>query len=147
MYSWVLMAHILGASIWIGGHLYLIVSLLPAILKNRDVARLLAFEQSYEKLGMVSLLVQVITGLYLAKRLVPDISMWFGGAGVLSALLTIKLSLLAMTIMVALHARFRAIPKLNTDTLPVMAVHIIAIGVLGVAFLMAGVAIRLGGLF
>lgn len=137
-----LIFHLLGASVWVGGHLYLVLCLLPSILKDRDVARLLAFEKSFEKLGMSALIIQVLTGLYLIKQLLPDMALWLGGAGVLSALVMMKLSLLALTVLTALSAQLLVIPRLSTQNLPLMAGHVVVITLLALAFLLTGVTFR-----
>ncbi|WP_257791643.1 hypothetical protein [Solilutibacter oculi] len=41
------MLHLLGASVWVGGHLVLALGVLPGVLRQRDVAMLLAFESRY----------------------------------------------------------------------------------------------------
>ena len=44
MYAVILFLHVLGATIWVGGHLVLAVCWLPGILRDRAPAPLLAFE-------------------------------------------------------------------------------------------------------
>ena len=61
-----------------------------------------------------------------------------------SRLVLVKLALLAATVGLAVHARLRVIPRLDAATLPVLAYHIVAVTLLGVALLVAGVAIRTG---
>lgn len=144
----VLIAHLLGASVWTGGHLILCLALLPKILANKDVAALMAFEQQFEKVGMPALLLQMLTGLWMAHKLLPDVSMWFGFETFLdndiSILITAKLALLTLTILVALHARFRVIPTLSKESLPFFACHIVTITVLSVGFVIVGSLFRTG---
>ena len=45
----------------------------------------------------------------------------------------------------ALHARLKLIPQLTDATLGTLAAHIIAVTVLAVLFVVAGVAFRFGG--
>jgi hypothetical protein len=59
----------------------------------------------------------------------------------------IKLALLAATVALAIHARLRVIPRLEAATLRVLAYHVVAVTLLGVALLVVGVGIRTGGLF
>lgn len=139
-----LIGHILGACIWVGGHVYLVLCLLPRILKTQDVARLLAFEQSFERLGMSALVVQVLTGLWMVKRMLPDWSLWLTLDNDLSKLIALKLLWLLLTILVAAHAQLRVIPTLSARTLPLMAAHVVAITVLSVLFLLTGVGFRYG---
>jgi putative copper export protein len=57
--------HTLGATVWTGGHLVLAVTVLPQALKNRDPDRIHQFEEHFEGFGLIALLIQVITGLWL----------------------------------------------------------------------------------
>ena len=43
MYGWALLLHVLGATIWTGGHLILALTILPRVLREQDVAGLLKF--------------------------------------------------------------------------------------------------------
>lgn len=77
MYSYILLIHILAATIWTGGHLILSILILPKALRAKDPEILLEFENGFEKIGMPALFLQVATGLWLAYQLVPEISRWF----------------------------------------------------------------------
>ena len=55
------------------------------------------------------------------------------------------LGLLAVTAALALHARFRVIPKLSDATLPALAWHIRIVTLAAVLFVLAGVSVRFGG--
>jgi hypothetical protein len=52
--------------------------------------------------------------------------------------------LLGATGALAVHARLRVVPQLDAATLRFLAYHIVAVTLLGVALLVAGVAIRTG---
>ena len=125
MYKIALILHLFGASIWVGGHLYLLIRLMPDFIRQNDTAGFLAFERSYEPLGMTALGVQIITGFYMLITLLPP-SLWGQNMGILTALVHGKLTWLILTILTALHARFRIIKKLengthNKNTLTIMA--------------------------
>lgn len=68
-----------------------------------------------------------------------------GSATPIATLLAIKLLLLGDTVSLALHARLRLIPRLSDEDLSPLAWHIGCVTVLAVAFVVAGVGIRLGG--
>lgn len=55
--------HLLGAAVWVGGHLVLSISVLPRALRARDPGIIREFESGFERLGIPALLVQVVTGL------------------------------------------------------------------------------------
>ena len=145
MYSYVLLTHVLGATIWTGGHLVLASVVLPRALATRDPAVLLAFESGFERIGMPALVVQVITGAWMAHTIRPDIVAWFSLSDSPSRLITLKLALLLATVLTALDARLRIVPGLSARTLPAMARRVIVVSVLSVAFVIAGVSFR-GGL-
>ena len=64
--------HTLSATIWTGGHLILAVTVLPKALKNRDEKAIENFEGNFETLGLISLAIQVITGLGLTWIYFPQ---------------------------------------------------------------------------
>ncbi|MFO1182073.1 CopD family protein [Ottowia sp.] len=145
MYAVILFLHVLGATIWVGGHLVLAVCWLPRIVRERAPEQLLAFEQRFERLGMSALALQVVTGVWMAHQLVPDVGQWLHPQSPLAHAIALKLGLLLATAAVAVHARLRVLPRLTPATLPLMAGHVLAVTALGVAFVAAGVALRFGG--
>ncbi|HEX9728438.1 MAG TPA: CopD family protein [Gemmatimonadales bacterium] len=146
MFTLVLFLHVLGASVWAGGHLVLSITILPRALRARDPAIITAFEDGFEKLGIPALLIQVVTGFLLAQRLLPNHAQWFSFDGPVATHIGIKFILLLLTIMLAVHARVRLIPKLDAHTLPALAAHIVAVTVLAVLFLLVGIGFRTGGI-
>lgn len=143
MYRYILLIHVLAATVWAGGHLILVSTILPPALKNKDPELLLNFEKRYERIGIPSLILLVLTGLYMAHTLLPDFSLWFSFETHIAKHVSIKLMLLLTTILFALHARFRLIPNLTAKTLPLLASHIIAVTVVAVIFVIAGLSFRL----
>ncbi len=143
-YYLLLSLHVLGAAIWTGGHLVLATTVLPRALKARRASILLDFEQGYERIGMPALAVQIVTGLWLAHRLLGSPAHWFTAAP-LAHVVQFKLLCLAGTAALALHAKTRVLPRLSDETLPVMAWHIAGVTVFSVLFVLAGASARLGG--
>lgn len=144
MYGLALLLHILAATIWTGGHIVLSVVVLPRVLKERSPARLLEFESVYEKIGMPALIIQVITGFYLAYRMLPDVSQWLDFSNPVAHPILLKLSLLALTLGFAMSARFRVIPHLSEKNLVTMAWHIIPVTIISILFVITGVSFRTG---
>lgn len=142
MYSILLLLHILSATVWTGGHLVLALTVLPRVLREKSPAELLKFESAYEKIGLPALLIQVLTGLWLAYRLVPDLGRWFLFDTPASHLIGTKLLLLALTVAFAIDARFRVIPRLSEKNLTSLAWHIIPVTILSVLFVVVGVSFR-----
>ena len=59
----------------------------------------------------------------------------------------VKLSCLILTILLAAHVRFRVIPNLDKDNLHYLAAHIIAVTIVSVVFVIAGLNFRTGYFF
>lgn len=147
MHGILLATHLLCATIWTGGHIVLSAVVLPGVLRERSPQKLLSFESAYEKVGMPALMIQVITGLILSYQLLPNVSLWFDTTNPLSKGILIKLSLLALTVIFAIDARFRVMPKLSKDNLLDMTLHIIPVTVFSILLVIVGVSFRTGWLF
>lgn len=147
MYSYILLLHVLAATIWTGGHLVLATTILPRVLKEKSTSDLLRFESGYERIGIPALIIQVVTGLWLAHNLMPEISLWFSVVNPISRLILVKLILLLVTVLFAIDARLRIIPNLTDRNLMSLAYHIIPVTVISVLFVIVGVSFRTGGLF
>jgi putative copper export protein len=145
MHQAILLLHILGATIWTGGHLVLAITVLPRALRARDPSIVEQFEAGYEKLGMPALVLQLLTGLWLATRLLPEPGAWFAFGSPAATHIFAKLVLLLLTLALALHARLRVIPRLNAQRLPTLAVHVVLVTILSVLFVVVGVGLRTGG--
>ena len=135
--------HVLGASIWVGGHLILAIGFLPRALKENSFEIIEQFESRYEKIGIPALIVQILTGVRLAMIFVPKFADWFSFSTRTSAHIFIKLILLALTVLLAFHAKKFVHPKKN---LKLLAAHIILVTLLAVLLVYFGVSINTGGL-
>ncbi len=146
-YSILILTHILAASIWTGGHLILAIAIVPGALKRNDVEVVQRFEESFEKIGIPALIIQILTGLRLSYLFLPEIADWFGFHSRVSTHITLKFILLGVTLLLAIHARLRLIPKLSQNNLRMLTMHIIGVTVIAVLFVAVGVSIRVGGFF
>ncbi len=144
MFNYILILHLLGATVWTGGHLILVSVILPKAMSSADIEVLLQFERAFEKVGMPALGVQIVTGLWMAYQLLPNVKSWFAFDNDLSILVSLKLLLLLLTTMVALHARFYRIPKLSVHTLQAFSVNIILVTLFSVGFVIVGTLFRTG---
>lgn len=143
-YSVALTLHVLAATIWTGGHLVLATVVLPGVLRSKAAARLLEFESGYERIGIPALLVQIVSGLWLASHRLPGLANWFDPSDPQARLILIKLALLLLTAMFAADARLRIIPNLTDHNLTSLAWHIVPVTVISVLFVIVGVAFRTG---
>lgn len=139
--KWLILLHVLGASVWAGGHLILTIGFLPKALKQQDISIILNFEQHYERIGIPALLIQIITGISMALIYVP-FSEWGSLATTHHVYLWTKLGLLLATMALGIHARFFIIPKLTVEKLSFLAMHIILVTILAVALIITGLSFR-----
>ena len=123
------------------------LAVLPRVLKENSPERLLEFESAFERIGKPAMLVQIITGLLLAHRLLPDVYLWLDWSNPVSRVVGMKLMLLALTILLAADAKLRVLPKLSNKNLWDMAAHIIAVTLLSVLFVIVGVSFKTGWLY
>jgi putative copper export protein len=138
--------HVLGASVWVGGHLVLATTILPRALRDDDPTAIQSFEQAFERIGVPALLLQVATGLRLAAFYAPP-SRWLSFDDHASRHVALKLGCLAATIALAAHARISLVPRLSSGApLRNLAGHIVLVTLLAVAFAVVGVSLRVGGL-
>lgn len=144
MFGFILLLHLLGATVWTGGHLILATVILPRAIRNRDVEGIRNFENAYEKIGIPALIAQIASGLWLAHRMLPDVSLWFQWHNPIARLVLFKLSLLGITALFAVDARLRVIPRLTPHNLESLAWHIIPVTIISVLFVVVGVSFRTG---
>jgi putative copper export protein len=139
--KWLVLIHLLGATIWAGGHLVLSIGFLPVAIRKGDLSVITFFEQRYERIGLPALLAQVVTGVWMAAIYVP-FREWLSLATTHHRFLWVKLGLLLVTLALALHARLFLIPQLTREKLPALAFHIVLVTMLAVAFVVVGLSFR-----
>lgn len=139
--AWLIFFHVLGASVWVGGHLVLATTFLPRALKERDPRIIQSFEEQFERIGIPALLMQVITGVWMTLIYVP-LEEWLSLASTHHRFLWMKLGLLAGTIGLAIHARFFILPKLSAENLSNLAFHIVLVTLLALFFVLVGLSFR-----
>lgn len=140
------MLHVLGATVWTGGHVILAVRVLPQAWRSGDPEPIRQFETIFEPVGLPALVIQGVTGLLLAHTYLPDPARWLDWSQPLARDLGLKLLCLVLTLVLAIHARFFLIPQLDRTNLQGLGYHILAITTLGIAFAILGAAIRVGGI-
>lgn len=146
LHHFVLIIHLLAATIWVGGHLLLAICYLPTALKKNDPHIILNFEKKFETLGMSSLALLIITGIWMAYDFGVTIETWFHFSSGFEKVISIKLILLFCTFICAICAQFYVIPNLNQNNIKKMAVIIISVTSIGVAMLILGSTLRYGGI-
>lgn len=142
MYVILVFFHIVFATIWIGGHGVILFNIFPLAYKKKDPQILLGFENLYEKIGIPSLILQVITGLFLFLLKVETWDQLLNWNDYNGRHFLLKMLLLLITILFAIHARFRIIPNLTNKTLLLLGLHIFGVFLLSLGFLLVGISIR-----
>jgi len=142
-----LIIHLLSATIWVGGHLLLVLGYLPQALKEKNQNIILDYEKKYEPVGMTALILLVITGVLMAYNYGVSIEYWFHFATPIEKVVSTKLLLILLTVLFALSAQFRVLPKLkhSPDKLPEMTFHILSVTLIGVLMVIFGSFVRFGG--
>ncbi|ESU27695.1 putative copper export protein [Flavobacterium saliperosum S13] len=126
----------------------LVFAYLPKALKEKKQHIILEYEKKYEPVGMPALALLVITGILMAYNYGVGVESWFHFATPIEKVVSVKLALLFVTVLFALSAQFRVLPKLknNPDILPEMSVHILSVTTIGVIMLILGSFVRFGGI-
>ena len=147
-HHFLLIMHLICAAIWVGGHLMLVFAYLPKAIKEKNQHIILEYEKKYEPVGMPALALLVITGILMAYNYGVGVENWFHFATPIEKVVSVKLALLFITVLFALRAQFRVLPKLKNDAgiLPEMSVHIISVTTIGLIMLILGSFVRFGGI-
>lgn len=142
MYLTFLILHLIFATIWVGGHLVLLIGFLPKAIKEKNPQAILNFGTTYEKIGIPSLLVQVITGILMFISKVESFSILFDWNSFYGRHFILKMSFFLCIIPLALHARLRIIPNLNKNNILMLGLHILAVNLASIALLLVGISLR-----
>jgi putative copper export protein len=141
-----LIVHLLAATIWVGGHLILSIRFLPQALKEKDASIIRNFKNKFEPVGLPSLLILLLTGILMAYDYNVTYTQWFSFEDSIEKVVSLKLLLLFITVALAINAQLFVFPKLSSEKLVPVAIQIIAVTILGVAMLVFGSLVRVGGL-
>jgi uncharacterized membrane protein len=129
--------HVIGAAILAGGHLVFALGILPRAWRAKDSEMLLSFQRAFTPVGHAALLVQIITGLWLAMP-------YFADRSAATMLVEIKVTLLVLILAITIHAKVRVAKRLP-EAMGSFAGHVVANAVLATALLVLGAALRFGG--
>ncbi len=143
-----LIIHLMAAAVWVGGHLYLSICVLPKAWKEKSATPILSFEKSYSNIGLPSLVLLVITGIWMSVQFGIYPAQWFSFSNPLERVVSIKILFLLLTVLFALSAQLRIISKLKTSNskLTEMMIHAISVSLIGITMLIMGTFIRYGGI-
>ena len=147
MYIALLVLHLTGSAAWLGGHVVLLFVAAPAARRTESAQPVIDFERSFGRIGLVALGVQVATGVLLARRYIGDWGTIFSSPTPAVRLLLVKITLLALIVVLAGHATHRLLPKLTYERLGRFIAHAWIVTILSLMLLVCGVGVRCGGLW
>lgn len=146
-HSILLFLHVLGACVWFGGHMVLSFVVLPKAKKAQDPSILVEFEQSFERLGIPALVVQVLTGPILALRYAP-VGDWFLWQNETQDHIASKLLVLVIIVFLAVSMKRKVLPRLRageTKALRAAAGHVHTVTFLSFLLILTGLSLHTGG--
>ena len=73
----ILIIHLLAATIWVGGHLILLLKYVPKAIKSNSLNDITFFRKNFESVGIPSLLILLVTGILMAYHYEITIDKWF----------------------------------------------------------------------
>ncbi len=144
MYKYIVLIHVLAATVWTGGLLILSLTVLPKALKNKSLDTIKRFEESYDKAGITALILQLFTGIYLGFHYMPDFSEWFAFKAPISHMVVTKITLLLITAVLVIRAKVFGFKNLSDENMKPLAIHIIILSVIAVIFVFLGVWYKTG---
>lgn len=141
----VLIIHLLAATIWIGGHLILLLRYVPKSIKNKSINEINLFRKNFEPIGIPSLLLLLITGIIMAYDYDVSVDKWFSFESSVEKIVSLKLILFFCTILLAFTAAKFLFPKLQNKHSYIVWIFIFLVTSIAVTMLILGSLIRIGG--
>lgn len=133
--------HILGASIWIGGMLIMALGVLPKAKKAKNASLIKDYEGSFHILGMIALTLQFLTGFRLAMIYADGMKGLFDFSNHVAVLFIWKLVLILLTIGLFVVFKKKTLANLTDDNISGasnmiwnLTIFAIALMVLGLGF-------------
>lgn len=145
-YKILLFLHILFAAVWCGGYLIYSIAYLPKALKKKDAEIIKSFESSFGRFGLIALVLQLITGIFLSFRYIPNFFDWFSFSYFVPVNISLKLILILITLFLVHYLKLVVFPKMSNDKMKTASFYIILIAVIAVCLVLIGTSFRFGGL-
>lgn len=142
--SALIILHILGASIWIGGMLIMALGVLPKAKKINDSSMVKNFEGSFHILGMIALTVQFLTGFRLAMIYAGGMKGLFDFSNHAAVLFIWKLVLILMTMGIFVVFKKKTINNLIDDNVANASTPIWILTLLAIALMILGLGFSRG---
>lgn len=146
LHQLLLIIHLLAATVWVGGHLILLLIYVPKARKTNSLDGISFFRKNFEILGMPSLILLLLTGVLLAYDYEVSIDKWFQFKGGIERIVSLKLLLFITTITLAISATKFIFPRLKNEPKPILYVFILLVTSIAVTMLVLGSLVRIGGM-
>ena len=121
--------------------------ILPKAKKAQDPSILVDFESSFERVGVPALVVQALTGPYLALRYAP-VGDWFLWQNETQDHIASKLVILGILVILAIHMKRKVLPRLRAGEVKALrsaAKHVHTVTFLSFLMVLTGLSIHTGG--
>jgi uncharacterized membrane protein len=141
-----LIIHLLAATIWVGGHLLLLLRYVPKAIKSKSLEELSAFRKNFEPVGMPSLFILIITGILMAYDYNITFEKWFLFEDSIEKIVSIKLILLFISLTLAFITLKFVLPFINKISPFILYFIIFLVTTIAVTMLVLGSLVRIGGL-
>ena len=141
-----LIIHLLAATIWVGGHLLLLLRYVPKAIKSKSLEELSAFRKNFEPVGMPSLFILIITGILMAYDYNITFEKWFLFENSIEKIVSIKLILLFISLTLAFITIKFVLPSINKISPFLLYFIIFLVTTIAVTMLILGSLVRIGGL-
>ena len=142
----ILIIHLLAATIWVGGHLLLLLRYVPKAIKSKSLEELSAFRKNFEPVGMPSLFILIITGILMAYDYNITFEKWFLFENSIEKIVSIKLILLFISLTLAFITIKFVLPSINKISPFILYFIIFLVTTIAVTMLILGSLVRIGGL-
>ena len=145
-HQFILIIHILAATLWVGGHLLLLLRYVPKAIKSKSLEELSAFRKNFEPVGMPSLFILIITGILMAYDYNITFEKWFLFENSIEKIVSIKLILLFISLTLAFITLKFVLPSINKFSPFILYFIIFLVTTIAVTMLILGSLVRIGGL-
>lgn len=142
----ILIIHLLAATVWVGGHLILLLRYVPKAMKSNSLEELSFFRKNFEPIGMPSLFILIITGILIAYDYNVSIDTWLSFDNSIEKIVSIKLILLFVSLSLAFITMKFVLPNINEKSPFLLYGIIFLVTSIAVTMLVLGSLVRIGGL-
>ncbi len=142
--SVLIILHILGASIWIGGMLIMALGALPKAKKANDASLLKNYEGSFHILGMIAITIQFLTGFRLAMIYAGGMKGLFDFSNHAAVLFMWKLVIVLLSAGLFVVFKKKTLSNLDNNNISSASAIVWIIAVLAIAQMVLGLGFSRG---